>query len=115
MVVPLLIFFYKEAHIHENHDEAHFKPEKFINVDTHDVLSHFLDNKHQNRTKVSPDQLVSLGDDLVERNQLKSVPAANLTVSIDGGIDEIGESNSVTTMSQEDGERKRHLRRHLIA
>jgi hypothetical protein len=105
VVVPLLIFFYKEVHIHENHDEAHFKPEKFINVDTHDVLSHFLDNKHQNNTKLSPEQSVSPGDDLVE------VPAANLTVSIDGGIDEIGESNSI----QEDGERKRHLRRYLIA
>ena len=49
VVVPVLIFLYKEAHIHENHHEAHFKTKKFIGVDSKDTFKHFLDNR-QNRT-----------------------------------------------------------------
>jgi hypothetical protein len=55
LAVPLMVFFYKEVHIHEAHDEAHFKPEKFVNVNTHDVISQFSNHaqevKHQHEKK----------------------------------------------------------------
>ena len=44
LMIPLLIFFYKETHIHRAHD--HFKPERFVNVKTKDVLSQFSDHAH---------------------------------------------------------------------
>ncbi|KAG7341952.1 hypothetical protein IV203_007044 [Nitzschia inconspicua] len=44
LIGPLIIFLHKEAHIHDVHREAHFKPEKFVNVDTESVLSQFRDN-----------------------------------------------------------------------
>ena len=53
LVIPVLIFLKKEAHIHERHDEAHFKPEKFVNVDTKDAMKHFLDHHHHNTSKTS--------------------------------------------------------------
>ena len=54
LIVPMLIFFYKEVHM--GHNEAHYKSEKFINVDTHDVMSHFFGDDYdiQNQTKVLP-------------------------------------------------------------
>jgi hypothetical protein len=40
LVLPILIFLHKEAHIH-NHDSAHYKAEKFINVDTESIFNQF--------------------------------------------------------------------------
>lgn len=44
LIAPLIIFLHKEAHIHEDHDEGHFKAEKFVNVDTESILSQFRVN-----------------------------------------------------------------------
>lgn len=44
LMIPLLIFFYKETHIHRQHE--HYKPERFVNVKTKDVLSQFSDHAH---------------------------------------------------------------------
>jgi hypothetical protein len=44
LIAPILIFLHKEAHIHEDHDRAHYKAEKFVNVDTDAVLSQFRAN-----------------------------------------------------------------------
>lgn len=56
VAVPLLVFFYKEVHIHEDHDHAHYKAEKFVNVDTNQMLSnlehHAKGAKHQGMNKM---------------------------------------------------------------
>jgi hypothetical protein len=44
LIVPILIFLHKEAHIHEDHHRSHYKTEKFVNVDTESVLSQFRVN-----------------------------------------------------------------------
>ncbi|KAL3942046.1 MAG: hypothetical protein SGARI_000397 [Bacillariaceae sp.] len=46
LIVPILIFMHKVAHIHEDHDEAHFKAENLLNVDTNAVLSQFRVNNN---------------------------------------------------------------------
>jgi hypothetical protein len=55
LAVPLMVFFYKEVHIHDGHDEAHFKPEKLVNVNTQDVISQFSNHaqeaKHQHEKR----------------------------------------------------------------
>ena len=48
VVVPVLIFLYKEAHIHENHHEATFKTKKFQNLPT-SIFSNFRKMKKQYR------------------------------------------------------------------
>ncbi len=39
LLIPLLVFFYKETHVRKEHD--HYKPEHHINVNTKDVMSQF--------------------------------------------------------------------------
>lgn len=41
LLIPGLIFLYKEFHIHENHFESHYKTEKYINVKTDEVFLSF--------------------------------------------------------------------------
>lgn len=99
LIVPMLIFFYKEVHM--GHNEAHYKSEKFINVDTHDVMSHFFGDDYdiQNQTKVLPaEPAVSSSDKqvLIEENLQKTVPASNLTASHDEVIDEVAPKGNLT-------------------
>ena len=42
LIAPLSIFMYKEKHIHDKRYEGHYKSEKFVNVDTNEVLSHLV-------------------------------------------------------------------------
>lgn len=49
LAVPLMIFFYKEVHIHDHHHQAHFKPEKFVNVNTREVISQFSNHAHEQK------------------------------------------------------------------
>lgn len=44
LLIPVLIFLYKEAHINDGKHEAHYHAEKFVNVDKREVMAHFLDN-----------------------------------------------------------------------
>ena len=44
LMIPLIIFLYKERHLHREHD--HFKPQRYVNVNTKDVLSQFSDHAH---------------------------------------------------------------------
>jgi hypothetical protein len=119
VIVPLLIFFYKEVHIHDDHHEPHYKSEKFINVDTHYVMSHFRDNhhhqsssSHSNSTKQGMDHPGSssadadLADDLQQQ-----ATAGNLTHThnLEVESNEKVESASVQ-VAFSPGERKRHLR-----
>jgi hypothetical protein len=53
LIIPVLIFLQKEAHIHEHHDEAHYKPQKHVNVNRETAM-HFLD--HQNDTASNNDE-----------------------------------------------------------
>jgi hypothetical protein len=46
LILPLIVFMQKEAHIHEDHDEAHYKSHKYINVRAADAMAEF--NKHVN-------------------------------------------------------------------
>jgi hypothetical protein len=43
LVLPLFLFLYRETH--EVKPEAHYKPERFHNEDTGQILSHLLDKK----------------------------------------------------------------------
>jgi hypothetical protein len=123
VIVPLLIFFYKEVHIHEDHHYPHYKSEKFINVDTHDVMSHFRDNHHHqssrshsssNSTKQGMDPPVSssaeggLADDLQQQEQAIVGNVTN-THNLEVEANEKVESASVQVASSPD-ERRRHLR-----
>lgn len=54
---PLSVFFYKEKHLHENHDhEPHFKQQKFVNVDKEQALAHFVENQNQTSEITSVDE-----------------------------------------------------------
>jgi hypothetical protein len=119
VIVPLLIFFYKEVHIHDDHHEPHYKSEKFINVDTHDVMSHFRDNhhhqsssSHSNSTKQGMDYpgSSSADADLADGLQQQAT-AGNLTHThnLEVESNEKVESASVQ-VAFSPGERKRHLR-----
>jgi hypothetical protein len=52
LLIPVLVFLYKEAHIHEDRHKAHYHAEKFVNVDSKHAMAHFLDN-HNETTKTS--------------------------------------------------------------
>jgi hypothetical protein len=52
LLIPVFVFLYKEAHIHEDHHKAHYHAEKFVNVDSKHAMAHFLDN-HNKTTKTS--------------------------------------------------------------
>lgn len=54
LLIPLLIFFYKETHIHKEHD--HFKPERYVNVNTQDVLSKFSNHAAQAKLQSTVDE-----------------------------------------------------------
>jgi hypothetical protein len=112
MIAPLLIFFYKEVHIHDELNQPHFKPEKFVNVDTHDVLSHLLDNKqNKNSTHSMKEGSSASGDEgggsAGEEFEQSLKAAGNVTQTVDATREDKGESKS-----SKDAERKRHLR-HL--
>ena len=51
LMVPLFIFGYRETHIHANESGPHFKVEKYVNVNTEDVLlelsQHNIENHHR--------------------------------------------------------------------
>jgi hypothetical protein len=66
LIAPILIFLHKEAHIHDHHDEAHFKSEKFVNVDTEAVLSQFRVNITKDDSSHDQNVPKSSGDDFQE-------------------------------------------------
>jgi hypothetical protein len=119
MIAPLMIFFYKEFHIHDDHNEPHFKPEKFVNVDTNDVLSHLLDNKqNKNSTHIMKKESSASSGDKVGGNageESKPLPsslkaAGNVTHTVGATSENKGDSKS-----SKEAERKRHLRQLLAS
>lgn len=67
LVVPVIIFGYKEVHIHDDHQgQSHYKTQKFVNVNTEDVFANFANHSsstnylpHKNQTNHSATSLSS--------------------------------------------------------
>lgn len=55
LLMPLSVFYYKEKHIHEDHHEAHFKQQKFVNVDKKQALANFRANQNVTSEMTSQD------------------------------------------------------------
>jgi hypothetical protein len=114
MIAPLMTFFYKEVHIHDEHHQPHYKSEKFVNVDTQDVLSHLLDYKqNKNSTSVSGDEG---GGNAGEESSSKQPPPPPLSSLKAAGNNNVTETVDATSedkkksKSSKEAERKRHLR-----
>jgi hypothetical protein len=88
LVLPVLIFLRKEAHIHEDHhDTAHYKAEKFINVDTESILNQFgaqvahtnsnitasSDDIHNNEQKQINEDQPHVDEDTLSSDTTKSI------------------------------------------
>ncbi|CAJ1949330.1 unnamed protein product [Cylindrotheca closterium] len=55
-LMPLLVFFYKEKHLHEDHHEPHFKQHKFVNVDKEQAMANFVVNQNHTSEQTSLDE-----------------------------------------------------------
>ncbi|KAL3933422.1 MAG: hypothetical protein SGARI_003714 [Bacillariaceae sp.] len=100
LIAPLLTFLHKEAHIHENHDEAHYKPERFVNVDADAVLSQF---RAKNASlSHSGDETLQLDSNntahFVEKRGEEKPPVEGETMHhVDMHMDENPKANATTT------------------
>ena len=123
LIAPLIVFLYKEAHIHENHDESHFKPEKYINVDTHDVMAHFLDHQqpanNPNATDTKSESVLNNGQEHSDTTDAAPSTKGNATNTDNSAGDTVGQGDP-TEGAETDGEsqaqnpeaRRRHLLRN---
>jgi hypothetical protein len=112
-IAPLLLFFYKEIHIHDDHE--HYKAERFINVDTQDVLSHMFD--FQNHTMSADNNDVkgksTTGDTTIAKLEPTSPDnvkhTGNITVAGDSVRFENADKKSNSLESSEEKIRMRRL------
>jgi hypothetical protein len=60
-VLPLVLFIYREMHLHDEVHHAHYKPEHYMHVDTQEVLFHLLDKPANSTTTTMASSTISLG------------------------------------------------------
>ena len=135
LAVPLLLFLYKEVHIHDiDEHHVHFKPEKFLNVDTEDVFSQLRkynttttsttqeeDAKakhgkdHYQKGSSSFDELDQKLEDTTTTGDTQSINAMNNgTLSASGGSS-VGTSKQSESSVEQRRRQQRFLRRDLIS
>lgn len=94
LIVPVFIFLHKEAHIHEDHDEAHFKSKNYLNVNARDVFAdfseHLSDSDNSNVEGASSPAVVKAGGN-VDASDVKSLA--------DEKVNEVGRDDKATSYS----------------
>eukprot|EP00536_Pseudo-nitzschia_multiseries_P006247 jgi/Psemu1/286336/fgenesh1_pg.130_\ len=96
LVVPGLVFFHKEIHIHDDHYQYHFKQQNYINVDTKDVWDNFrlATNDEESQEAVETPDQEKAEIDIVEKDSAIGKSDAGISDSI---VSEVENSDVVSS------------------